>query len=1130
VKSALIIGSGCAGIQASLDLADCDVHVHLIETKPFLSVDGEGNTKTIDHSRSLEVFTHPNISVATNTEALSINGEAGNFKAEILHKPRFVDLGSCTACGDCVDICPVTLPDKNHKVIHLDGQPGCMVLDSYGIPPCSNACPGGIKVQGYIALIAQRRFQEAINLIREAIPFPGICGRVCTHPCEINCRRNEIDKPVAVRLLKRFVSDWELEHSDVNEHDVAIEGTDTDNTLSMTNKLSEKRIAVVGAGPGGMTVADRLARMGYKVTVFEKLPVIGGMMTIGIPAYRLPFEVITQEYQRIHELGVEIKLNTSIGPDGDYSIDSLFENGYEAICLAIGAHKGIDIAVQGNDLPGVVQGIDVLKTINLTQHLGDPGDKKDLLTILTKGLDTRVGIIGGGNTAMDVARSIKRLGVKKVQVLYRRTRAEMPCMPSEIEEAQQEGVEIEYLVAPTKFIGDPNIGVKGIECIQMELGEMDASGRRRPIPVPNSEFILEMDLVVLAIGQSLDQTVFDSKDGIDINERQCISVSGEEFMTTRSGVFAVGDAVIRENMVIIEAIGMAKKAARAMDKYLRGELKVGLQHQKSIRSVANREMSPAELIGKPRVPVPTISIEERLTTYAEVELGYSVDQAISEAKRCLACGPCSECQACVNVCKPKAIDFSQTEKTSQLEVGTVIYADKVAEIVDLRSPIDSLNSDNPGIYQVPFNDPLFGSAVSNQAYLSLFKSTNEGISHVQPGIISSGSNTRKNIGERRNGSSSTIRKGVFICQCGTPGDGEISRIIDVDEIRKQAGNWQGVVYAETLPFSCSTEGTRKIKEIVNVKRLDQVVIAGCTCCSIDQVCYSCTYQRVRCKDQLHIFESSPQSGNKNRSDGEKFVFLNIREQCAWVHRYNPEAATAKAMGLIKGAVSSTIVAPHPIINQITSTISTLILGLGNSGQYCSQYLDARGINVELMKHNPESIRRSNGLYEVVIEGQANSAGALVLSPENNQELNNQLNAFDGSDRSPKAHSNKGRLETDIPGIFIIDPNIDPSLSGAAAASKVAGWFGQMTLNARTTSIVDQNRCRACGTCAEICELGAPELLDVDGQVTAWIDPIICVDCGVCAVHCPSGAISSYHGTDGNIEAVLESIFPPLVQV
>ena len=234
-------------------------------------------------------------------------------------------------------------------------------------------------MQGYIALIAQGRFQEAIDLIREAIPFPGICGRVCTHPCEINCRRNEIDKPVAVRLLKRFVSDWELEHSDVNGQDVASKGTGIDYTLRMNKKLSGKQVAVVGAGPGGMTVADRLARMGYQVTVFEKLPVIGGMMTIGIPAYRLPFEVITQEYQRIHELGVEIKLNTSIGPDGDYSIDSLFENGYEAICLAIGAHKGIDIAIQGNDLPGVVEGIDVLNTINLTQHLGHPGDKKDLL-------------------------------------------------------------------------------------------------------------------------------------------------------------------------------------------------------------------------------------------------------------------------------------------------------------------------------------------------------------------------------------------------------------------------------------------------------------------------------------------------------------------------------------------------------------------------------------------------------------------------------------------------------------------------------------------------------------------------------------------------------------------------------
>ncbi len=276
-KDALIIGGSTAGLQAALDLADSGLSVHLIESSPFLGREGAAAIpQHLLKAQMLEAAKHPKINIWTNTRINRIEGSGGRFHVELRRHPRYVDLTKCTACGDCLEVCPVTAPGTEHKAIHLlDSQPECAAIDKLGKPPCANACPGGIHVQGYVALTAQGRFQEAINLIRNAIPFPGICGRVCTHPCEINCRRAEVDKPVAIRLLKRFLADWELE----NERPET-EGGGRHSPFAIRHS---KRVAVVGAGPGGMAVAERLARGGYPVTVFEKLPVIGGMMAGGIP-------------------------------------------------------------------------------------------------------------------------------------------------------------------------------------------------------------------------------------------------------------------------------------------------------------------------------------------------------------------------------------------------------------------------------------------------------------------------------------------------------------------------------------------------------------------------------------------------------------------------------------------------------------------------------------------------------------------------------------------------------------------------------------------------------------------------------------------------------------------------------
>ncbi|UCD84841.1 MAG: NADH-quinone oxidoreductase subunit NuoF, partial [Deltaproteobacteria bacterium] len=403
---------------------------------------------------------------------------------------------------------------------------------------CQHACPVGLDVPSYVALIAHGRFQEALDLIREDNPFPGICGRVCTHPCEGRCKRGEDDDPVSIRFLKRFLADWELAHPGKKP--------------TATEKTREEQVAIIGSGPAGLTAAHDLALRGYKTTVFEALPVAGGMLTVGIPEYRLPQEIIRAEIEAIEALGVDIKLNTTIGKD--LTLDELREHGYKAIFIATGAYKGLKLGIPGEDeYTGVLDCISFLKQVNLGDRK-KPGDK--------------VIIIGGGNAAVDSARTALRLGSKEVNIVYRRSRQEMPAHESEIQATEEEGVKINYLAAPVKILGKDG-KVTGMECIKMELGEPDASGRRRPIPIEGSEFTIDADAVIPAISQEPDLS-FLPLDKIKVTKWNLLVVNEQTLETTLPGVFAGGD-VVSGPAAVIDAIAAGQRAAVSIDNYLRGE-------------------------------------------------------------------------------------------------------------------------------------------------------------------------------------------------------------------------------------------------------------------------------------------------------------------------------------------------------------------------------------------------------------------------------------------------------------------------------------------------------------------------------------------------------------------------------
>lgn len=465
--------------------------------------------------------------------------------------------------------------------------------------PCQNTCPANVDVPIYVDLVRQRRFAEAYEVIRRENPFPVVCGRVCHHPCEGRCNRGKLDAPVAIRELKRFAADYAM----------SLNGRRPRPKPAASNG---KRVAVVGSGPAGLTAAYYLALKGYGVTVFEALPVAGGMMAVGIPEYRLPKKILAAEIATIAEAGVEIRTNTALGRD--FSLDDLEKQGYDAVFLAVGAHRDLKLGIPGEDLEGVYFGIAFLRELNL----GRPVAVKDKV----------VAVIGGGNVAMDVARSAKRLGAREVHIIYRRTRDEMPAIREEIHEAEREGITITCLAAPVEILGE-NGRVRGLKCVRMRPGEFDRTGRRRPLPVEGSEYVLEADVIVAAIGQSVDQTGLAGK--LAFTRAGTIAADEKTLSTGVPGVFAGGDCVSGPDTVV-GAIAMGKRAAAAIDHYLGGDGNVV-----PVEQVERRRTAPVIEERTNRTVAASLPVEERLTGFAEVELGFTEEQAVAEAARCLRC-------------------------------------------------------------------------------------------------------------------------------------------------------------------------------------------------------------------------------------------------------------------------------------------------------------------------------------------------------------------------------------------------------------------------------------------------------------------------------------------------------------
>ena len=656
-NSVLVVGGGIAGIQASIDLANMGFQVYLVEQSPSIGGRMAQLDKTFPTNdcamcilapKMIECYRHENIKVLSYSEVVEVEGEVGHFRAKVLMKPRYVDETRCTGCGECAEQCPVEVLSEfdqgmgKRKAIYkpfAQAIPNLYAIERNGISPCRQACPAGVRVQGYVALTSKGRFGEALEVVRDTLPFPSICGRACHHPCEAQCNRKDVDDPVAIRSLKRFVADWAREN-----------GEEPPQALQPTR---EERAAVVGAGPSGLTCALRLLERGYPVTVLEAGDNPGGMVTSCIPDYRIPKEIANYDIDRILARGVQLKTNTKVGRD--IGLEQLRKE-YAAVYVAVGCQDPAKLSVEGAEAKGVLYGLPFLMEAKSKGKVEDLGQKAI--------------VIGGGNVGMDCARTALRLGAKEVHLVCLETRDltsrdRMPAHSWEIEEAEDEAIVIHGSLGPKKVLSEDGrvTALETVVCTSV----IDEDGRFAPKFSEASGPSIEGDTLIIAVGQRSDLEGFE-----DLEKTPGGTIKADEvtLQTNLAGVFAGGD-IVRGPASIIEAVAQGNRAAESMDRFINGlDLREGRDEQ--VEVVAPLPERAVE--SKARAEIRTRAAGERAKDFGEVELVLSEEAAIEEATRCLNCAVCSECRQCEKTCRAEAIRYDMQDRYVDVDVGAIIVA------------------------------------------------------------------------------------------------------------------------------------------------------------------------------------------------------------------------------------------------------------------------------------------------------------------------------------------------------------------------------------------------------------------------------------------------------------------------
>ena len=1091
VGAVMVVGGGIAGMQASLDLADSGFKVYLVEKEPAIGGHMAALDKTFPTNdcamctispRLVTTAGHRNISVMTDTELLKLDGEAGHFTATVNRKPRYIDLSKCTACGDCAVVCPITVTDRfNGELserkaaykLYPQAVPNAFAIEKKGIAPCRDACPAGQRAQGYIAMIREGRYAEALRVIKEDNPFPGICGRICNHRCETACNRSLVDEPVSIAALKRFVTDTVYAEPYAAPQPAA--------------RKFDERVAIIGSGPCGLTAAKDLVQAGYGVTVFEALPVAGGMLRVGVPEYRLPTWIVNREIQEILDLGVEMRLSTPVN-----SLDDVFDQGFNSVLIAVGAHEGKKLPIPGADHPDVLVNTVFLHDV----RMGKAPDLKD----------RHVLVLGGGNVAMDCARTALRLGARKVDMAFLESRENMLAMPDEVREAEEENISL-FPSRSFTHVFSENGRISGVEAVNVSFMRFESDGSLTLETVPNSEHKLDCDMVIFAIGQRAGLAFIPEDGGVGITRQRMIAVNPNTFATSRPGVFAAGDATTGTAFVV-DAIAAGHKSAESIHKYLRGE-NIELRSHPDLPVV---KMNPTEVAEKirrgeiqvqPRLRATPLEAASRTRSFEEVNRCLTEEEARLEASRCLQCGVCSECLACYYKCAPGAIDHTQAARTEQIEVGAVIVASGF-ELYDahlsgeyglgrypnvvtsqqyerilspsgpyaghLKRPSDGAEPKRVAwiqcvgsrradrnwcsavccmyatkqtlitrehapatdctVFYIDFRaygkgfdayyerarssgvryirampstireDPSSGNLEIQYALpdgtvtvetfdlvvlsvglqppagmgrlaqelkvdltadgfckttnLSPLNTSREGVyvcgpfaepKDIPETVMSASAAAARAMTLLAEGRHTLVsprvyppeidvtgqepRVGVFVCHCGT----NIAGVVDVAAVTEYARTLPNVVVADHNLFTCSTDSQAKIKAAIKEYNLNRVVVASCT-------------------PRTH----EPLFQNAIREAGLNFYLFelaNIRDQCSWVHRDQPEAATQKSKDLVRMAVAKVRLVEPLQRKSLEFNHDALVIGGGVAGMTAAYELAEQGFQVSLVERESE---------------------------------------------------------------------------------------------------------------------------------------------------------------------------------
>ena len=1100
----LIAGSGYGALKVAEDLAQSGIPAvwvtraqHFLELPAGMEYLPEWPEDLSFQFRPLylRVTRHPLVTPLTRSRIESIEKTGDNFRVVVEQDPHFIDYDLCSGCGRCMEICPLREsphPPLTRTPAYCPSR--ALELLKRPLSPCRLECPLGVNVQAYLALTAAGRFEEALAVIREDNPLPSICGRVCPRPCEASCRRRELDQPLAIRDIKRFLADYVAEH-----------GSSLPKAPPPPRR--RERVAVVGSGPAGLTAAHFLCRAGFPVTIFEELPEPGGMLRCGIPAYRLPRDVLDREIQDILAAGVELRAGVRVGRE--ISFDQLGQE-FDIIFLAVGAHQSYALNIPGEDAEGVLGAVEMLRAYHLGRNFQ---------------IGKKVAVIGGGNSAMDAARTAIRLGADSVTIYYRRERKDMPAQEPEIQAAEAEGVEIEYLVGPAQ-VKVTNSKVSGLQLIRMKLGRMGPDGRRLPEPIPGSEFLVEADTIISAISQAADLEFLPETSRVE-KTRNAIKVD-EASRTSRPGVSAAGDGVTGPSSVIA-AMASGRRAAAEIIEHLTGEPLPFGKLPLEPRGVGDPLAIAEDVPQQPRQEMAQRQPKVRRRDFEEVDFGFTADQAMAEAKRCLQCSGCCECRVCDTACaEVGAIDHFRNSKRFEFFSPGVIVAD------DQEMPSGEFQNDE-GVYRVgelkkDIMDLLVAGSAAAGRVMAQAKELRTSAVPELTGIQDL---------------SGPATLGVFICTC----NGTMAPAGVLERIQALAESLPGVVHADLIFSACHPRGSDRIAAAVKKHRLTRAILASCVCCPLEFECISCNDQRTR--PRIHLFD-------RHGLDRSSFEMINIRDHLR-PEVHSEDEILAKAREFLRAALIRTrFMGPlRQGITEIGKNI--LILGGSEIGLSCALNLDLQGFRVRLVhngrlkgesqpadrarKRAPsiplgqsisqvkeaviEDIRGHIGNFTVVVrEGGKRRrwrADIVCLTDENVLPL---AIPEDMAGLKKFYRYDFAFFHSPQPGLYRVLPRtldrVNAFEAGAALAAQVAGAAAEAFLKDHELSPhVDPERCRGCGRCAEICPFHAVTMVPgPHGIYTAEVLRHNCVGCGGCVGRCPVTALDVPYFSNRLLEEIV----------